>query len=110
VPEHIYLATKRNGTRIKNPKTKQIFMTEDIFGAGVESRQYEGADIRIYNKERLLIELMRNEKSLPFDYYKEIISSYRRMVDLLDFEKIEKYMSLFKRNEYMFNILQREVL
>ena len=53
---------------------------------------------------------MRRQASLPLDYYKEVIESYRKIIDELDIALVEDYMSLFKKNDYMFDILQREVL
>ncbi len=38
----------------------------------------ESATINIYDKERMLIELIRNKNQMAFDYYKEIISNYRK--------------------------------
>lgn len=110
IPDRIYLATKRNATRIAKPNIIQVFLRADIFEQGKVQMEYEDTEITIYNKERMLIEAMRNSKTLPFDYYKEIISSYRRISGTLDFQAIEEYIGLFKQNEYMFKILQREVL
>ena len=64
----------------------------------------------MYNRERLLVEVMRRQASLPLDYYKKVIDSYRNIIDDLDIALVEDYMSLFKRNDYMSDILQREVL
>ena len=65
--------------------------------------------INIYDRERLLIELIRKKKQIPFDYYKEIISNYRAIVDELDMYKIEEYLTLFKNDINLSNILQMEV-
>ena len=70
----------------------------------------EGGVVRMYNRERLLVEVMRRQASLPLDYYKKVIDSYRNIIDDLDIALVEDYMSLFKRNDYMSDILQREVL
>lgn len=110
IPEKIYLATKRNATRILNEGIVQVFLSVDIFEQGKIRMEYDGADIVIYNKERMLVEAIRHSKSMPFDYYKEIINGYRRIKESLDYQAIEEYMGLFKRNDYMFDILQREVL
>jgi predicted transcriptional regulator of viral defense system len=110
IPEKTYLATKRNATRINDEGVVQVFLEEKIFEPGKTKMMFEGSNITIYNSERLLVEVMRNSKSLPFDYYKEVIAGYRRIVDKLDFQKIEEYIYLFKRKDYLFNILQREVL
>jgi hypothetical protein len=40
--------------------------------------------IRIYDKERLLIELIRLQNRFPYDCYKEIILNYRAIADSLD--------------------------
>ena len=110
VPDRIFLATKRNATRIMDPNIRQVFLNGRIFEPGRTSILYDGVEISIYNKERMLIEAMRNSKSIPFDYYKEVISGYRNISDKLDYQIIEEYMALFKRNDYMFQILRREVL
>jgi hypothetical protein len=75
----------------------------------VDVEHQEGL-VRMYNRERMLVEVMRRQASLPLDYYKEVIDSYRKIAGDLDIALIEDYMSLFKRNDYMFDILQREVL
>ena len=84
-------------------------MNEKIFDPGRIQIVYDDITINIYDRERMLVEAMRNSKALPFDY-KELIASYRKISGELDFRKIEKYISIFKRNQYLFNILQREVL
>jgi len=110
VPDKTYLATKRNSTRILDTGIVQIYQRPDIFEQGKTRMIFEETEITIYNKERMLVEAMRNSKSMPFDYYREVISSYRKRSDTLDIRAIEEYIGLFKKNEYMFDILQREVL
>lgn len=71
---------------------------------------HAGGTIRIYDAERMLVELMRNSASMPLDYYKEVINNYRRRSETLDIRSVEDYMDMFKRNDTMFDILQKEVL
>jgi len=110
IPDKTYLATKRNATRIADNDVTQVFMNEKIFEYGRIHMIYDGVTINIYDRERMLVEAIRNSKTMPFDYYKEIIANYRKISEDLDYNKIEEYISLFKRNKYLFNILQREVL
>jgi predicted transcriptional regulator of viral defense system len=110
IPDKTFLATKRNATRITDDGVVQAFLNDMIFEPGRMKMDYDGATINVYDRERMLVECMRSSKSLPFDYYKEIIASYRKISGELDMQKIENYISLFKRNDYLFNILQREVL
>jgi hypothetical protein len=71
---------------------------------------YQGALVTIYDRERMLVEALRNSKSIPFDYYKEVIAGYRRIGDALDYRKIDEYISLFKKNDYLYDMMRREVL
>lgn len=47
--------------------------------------EYRGLMISIYGQERLLVDLIRTKSKLPFDYYKEIIGSYRSRAESMDF-------------------------
>jgi predicted transcriptional regulator of viral defense system len=110
IPVKTYLATLRNATRIADSGIVQVFVDSRHFEQGRIGMEYEGADIPIYNKERILVEILRNSTSMPFDYYKELIASYRRITDSLDFRKVEEYIGMYKRNEFILEALQREVL
>jgi hypothetical protein len=55
------------------------------------------------------VELIRKRKQIPFDYYKEIISNYRKISDDLDMYKIEEYLSLYKNDVNLSDVLIREV-
>ena len=110
IPDYFHLATKREDTRIKDPRVKQSFLKEEIFEAGIENLQYNNLSIRIYNRERLLVELMRFKSQMPFDYYKEIIQSYRRITEGMDYGLVEDYASMFRNGESIMNQIQMEVL
>jgi predicted transcriptional regulator of viral defense system len=110
IPVKIQLATKRNVTRIKDTNITQIFVSENLFEHGKSEIIHNGVVVNIYNRERMLIETLRKSSLMPFDYYKEIITSYRKIVDDLDYRKIEEYAGIYKRNEHLFEAFQREVL
>lgn len=109
IPNKTHLATPRNARIIKNQEIEQIFMDKNILYAGKSIVKVNNENVYMYNKERLLIELIRKRKQIPFDYYKEIIANYREIVDELDMYKIEQYLSLFKNDLNLSEALQREV-
>ena len=96
-----FLATKHNAKKIENDKIEQIFMANHFFETGKTEMNYNNVNINIYNKERMLIELVRNKNSIAFDYYKEIISNYREIADEIDIG-VHKNLDI-KQEEYMFN-------
>ncbi len=65
--------------------------------------------IRVYDKERMLIELARNKNKMGYDEYKEIVINYRKIADDLDIEKIEEYLKNYTNGDKLFEIIQNEV-
>ena len=110
LPDVHHLATVRTDGRIKDERVKQTFMKEDIFDMGQITMLYHNIEICIYNLERMLIELVRFRGKLPFDYYKEIIGSYRNRVKTVDIAKVEEYAAKFKHSDKMMQIIELEVL
>ena len=110
IPDECDLATTRNDAKIKNKRVKQYFIQDNFFEVGIETVNYKGYDIRIYSKERMLIELVRYKSKLPFDYYKEIILNYRRILPKLDIQKIQDYALMAPKSNKVLEILQMEVL
>ena len=109
IPQKVFLATNRNSNKIKDEKIVQTFMSKEILNKGKTEIDVNGNKVNIYDRERLLIELIRKRSSIPFDYYKEIIENYRQISHELDMYKIEEYVALFKNEVNLFDILQREV-
>lgn len=77
---------------------------------GVETVHGESGDIRVFTRERMLVELLRCSGAIPLDYHKELIGSYRKIVNELDMREVEDCMALYKRADGLFDMLQREVL
>lgn len=118
IPDRYYLATKRTDTRIKDPRVVQFFMKDEMFETniytniytGITEIQYNNSSIRIYDKERMLVELMRLKSRIPMDYYKEIIGNYRKISFEMDFGLVEDYAAMFKSSARIMNMIQLEVL
>ena len=109
IPRKINLAIERNSSRIKDEKINQVLIIKKLFEIGKMQMTVEGATINVYDKERMLIELIRNKNQIAFDYYKEIISNYRKIINDLDISKIEEYIGIFPHEEHIYETLQREV-
>ena len=67
------------------------------------------AEFRIYDKERMLIELLSRKNSLPRDYYKEILGNYRNQIHELDIERIQDYAENFPKHKMISEALAAEV-
>lgn len=110
IPDFYYVATPKHSKKLKDPRIKQIYDNSDEVDLGKTMIEYDGVDISIYNKERLLIELIRNKRKFSFDMYKELISSYRKIVDELDIAAVSEYAQLLPKKKMVMETLRLEVL
>lgn len=109
VPKRYYLITDKDSTKIKNPKVVQYFDNNDSLDLGTEQKEYNGSVIKIFNRERLLVELIRHKNKLPFDYYKEIIGNYRKLIYQLDIQAVQEYAERLPKTRLVMETLQMEV-
>lgn len=109
VPDTCTMATKREAAPIADTRIKQIFMPAELLDCGKVTMNYHGYDIQIFNQERMLIELMRYKSKMPFNYYKEIVGNYRRILPKLNSEKIRDYAEAVPKSERVIRTLRTEV-
>lgn len=110
IPSKYYLATKQKAKPIKDDCVVQIYSTDELLMIGKTQVDIDGVLVNMYDRERLLIELIRRKKQMPLDYYKEIINNYRLEVYKLDMQKIEEYASKFNSEEHILDAIQLEVM
>lgn len=58
----------------------------------------------------MLIEPLRCKSKLPFDYYKEILLDYRKIMPQLDIQTIQDYAMDVPKSGKIMETLQLEVL
>lgn len=109
IPQYYYLMTDKDATKIRNKKVCQFFDNQNSLLLGKEKKNYNGVEINIFNRERLLVELVRNKNKLPFDYYKEIIRNYRKLVYELDIQAVQEYAIQLPKTNLVLKTLQLEV-
>ena len=105
-PEKVVVATIQNARKIKEDYVRQIFMTTAVFSFGMRKITYRGIVLQIYDLERLLVEVIRNSHSMPDEIYQEILSGYKSIVKLLNKQKLNQYISLFKDKKIKQRILE----
>ena len=110
IPDKFYLATSRGKSQITDKRVVQIFENNDNLMLGAEASEYGGVNILMYNKERMLTELLRNKNKLPFDYYKEIVGNYRKIIHDMDIRLIQDYIDVMPKRNMIMNALEMEVL
>lgn len=109
IPDNYYLATDRKSRSIENKLVKQIFTKKELLKIGLTKMKIEDTEINIYDKERLLIELIRYKSKLSYELYKEVLNNYRKIKNELNFIKLYGYAQHFN-SSYIIKAIETEVM
>ena len=110
IPEAYYFVTDKDSSKIRDVRVSQSFDNSGQLMLGAIETKVEDTVVLMYNKERMLVELIRNKPKLPFDYYKEIIRNYREIINELDIQAIQEYTEQLPKTALVKKVLQMEVL
>lgn len=105
----IYLACTRNADKFSDTNIEQMCMEKSILEIGKTTMEYKGYKISIYDKERLLIELIRKKWLMSYTYYKKIINNYRKIANTLDTNKLMEYTPNFYNGKSILDTIMKEV-
>lgn len=109
IPKKIFMTTDRTSGRFNDERIVQSYSIDNYFNLGKTSIEFEGVKINLYNKERMLIELIKNKNITSYDYYKEIIENYRKIKNNLDIYKLQEYANIYPNGEKIMSLIQDEV-
>ena len=109
VPEKFYLASLQHSFPIRRNDVSQSYQESSFFEVGLNVVTTDGGTIKIYDLERLLIELIRLKQRYPADLYYEVLNSFRKIKNLLNFKKINHYLGFFSNSKNLF-LKVKEVL
>ena len=110
IPEKYDLATPSKAAPITDPRVRQSYVNDKVFSLGIIEKEVDGVLVRIYDKERMLIELLRKKNSMPYDLYKEIIMNYRDIIGSLEIWRIQEYSAIFPKSKMISKALDEEVM
>ena len=110
IPECTFVATPRSAYPINSSEVKQIFMSNGYHLIGVESKTIDGVQIRVYDLERSLIELIRYEKKLSFEEYHHVLRKFREKKDSIDFNKLMDYAKHFRSYKKITRVVQTSII
>lgn len=109
IPEKYDIATKAKAAKLLDPRIVQIYVRDDLLMLGVTERNINDITVKIYDKERMLIELLRNKNKISYDLYKEIVSNYRKIIENLQIWRIQEYADIFPKSKKIKKALEEEI-
>ena len=109
IPDGFTLATSGGSQKIAEADVTQLFVRQDLLYLGAAVTDIKGYKIMMYDRERMLIELLRFKHRMPYDYYKEILSNYRQIITELQIWRIQEYAAAFPKSGLISRALAEEV-
>ena len=110
VPNQYDLATGQKAAPITDPRVHQIYMKNDLLYLGAKEHSIDSCTVLMYDRERMLIELLRNKNKMPYDLYKEVLYGYRRIIETLEIWRIQEYAEIFPKSKMIKRALDEEVM
>lgn len=104
IPDKFYFVTEQHSYPIRRKDVVQSYQNESTIYIGATKVQYDDGFVKVYDLERTLIELVRCKGKYPPELFYDVIKSFRKRVDELDFYKLNDYIKHFKNRSV---ILQR---
>ena len=109
IPDEYHLATDRKAAKIIDARVAQSFVPSGTLMLGATEVDVMDEHLRIYDKERLLIETMRYRTKFPYDLYREVIASFREIRNELYGSKIDDYLKRLPRQDALKDAIRKEV-
>lgn len=109
IPDYFYLATEQHSFPIRKDDIAQSYQNSEFFSVGVTELHFDNGLVKIYDLERLLIELVRLKEKYPKEIYYEVLNSFRTKRDELDFYKVNQYLKAFPRSQNLLNKIKEVI-
>lgn len=109
IPDNVCLSTEQHSFPLRNKLVEQSYQDSKFFSIGASLVEYDGGMIRIYDLERMLIELIRLRSKYSPELYFEVLNSFRKLKDKLDINKLMSYLNYFPNGDSIIHKI-REVL
>ena len=109
IPEAYSLATERGSSKIEDSRVRQCFVPVGTIDIGKTQIEYDGDKVRIYDFERLVIELARLKTKVSYDLYKEVLESLRKRRDEIRPDVLQIYLRSFPKRGAIESIIYEEL-
>ena len=110
VPDKYYLMTDKDSSKISDSRVIQLFDNNNQLKLGAERVVVDDGSLLMYNKERLLVEVIRYRFRLSEEYYKEVINNYRSIIHKLNIQLLEEYIEKLPKSSLVKETIKKEVL
>lgn len=109
IPQYHYLATAQHSFPIRRKDVKQSYQDPSFFEIGVVKQYLDDGVVRMYDMERMLIELFRLKEKYPRELYYEVLNSFRKIKHQIDFYKVNQYLKHFSYGDSLLEKIKEAI-
>ena len=106
IPDCFYVATEQHSFPIRRKDVAQSYQDKAFFEVGATYVE----NVRVYDLERTLIELIRLKEKYPREIYYEVLGNIRRIKNELNMYKINTYLSSFSNGDSLAQRIKEALL
>lgn len=99
IPTQFHFATPQHSFPIRRDDIVQSYQDPSIFPVGITQKEIDGGMVNVYSLERLLIETIRLRGRMPAELYYEVLASFRKRKNELDFFLLNEYAKQFRNGK-----------
>ena len=79
IPHEVWIAIPRNNEppRFDHPPTRTARLGELAYGLGIETHQFDGFAVKVYSREKTLVDCFRKRNDVGTDVVLEALKSYK---------------------------------
>ena len=79
IPHEVWIAIPRNNEppRFDYPPTRTARLGELAYGLGIETHEFDGFEVKVYSREKTLVDCFRRRNDVGTDVVLEALKSYR---------------------------------
>ena len=79
IPHEVWIAIPRNNEppRFDFPPTRTARLSEPAYGLGIETREFDGFEVKVYSREKTLVDCFRKRNDVGTDVVLEALKSYK---------------------------------
>jgi hypothetical protein len=109
VPSSIEISTPINATRIRDSGVAQHYESPGLYGLGAVLLPYGDETLRVYGKERCLLDLVAHRAKVNYSHYLEMMRYYRAHQNELNQDLILELLPHYRYQNRIQEILEREI-
>jgi predicted transcriptional regulator of viral defense system len=79
IPHEVWIAIPRNSEppRFDFPPTRTARLSEPAYGLGIETHELDGFEVKVYSREKTLVDCFRKRNEVGTDVVLEALKSYK---------------------------------